>query len=76
MIEFIKNIFSSSVIKSEIMKVLNTRIAKAESDFKTGIAVIGEQLKADLESAQEVAKLNEGQLVKTLIQEVIGDLVN
>lgn len=74
--ETIKSWFASSTIKSEIMKLLNGKIALAEQDFKAGVEEIKVQLQMDIETAEAAAESDTKTLVENLVKKVISDLTN
>lgn len=76
MITYIKNLFGFSTIKSEIMKMLNSRIAQAENDFKAGVKEINEVLEYDIKEAISKSELDTKLLIKNLVKKVVSDLID
>lgn len=67
--------FTQSKIKKAILSLISERIKSAEEKFIAGKESIAEQLKNDIESANEVAKKNEEELTNTLVKEVLSEII-
>lgn len=75
MIQTIKNFFTVSTVRAEIMKVLNQRISLAEADFKSGVVQIKNQLEQNIQDAVKKSKIDTSNLLKELVKKVVNDLV-
>lgn len=73
--EFILNLFASSEVRTQVMKLIKERLQEAEIDFKFGVSEIREQLQSDIETARVNAEEKTRDLTKKLVKDVIGDLV-